>query len=52
MAIDLVPDLGEEIIRNLIETNEGITRTRKAILEKDKKILELELQIKELKNGS
>ncbi|HJX49890.1 MAG TPA: hypothetical protein VJ438_00335 [Candidatus Nanoarchaeia archaeon] len=53
MAIDLIPDTGEEIIREMKELNVRLKLIKEMIEEKDKRILELEEKLKKSeKNGS
>ncbi|MDP3026348.1 MAG: hypothetical protein Q8N63_01470 [Nanoarchaeota archaeon] len=53
MAIDLTPDIGEEIIREMKELNAYLEIAKKKEDERDKKILELEEKLKEFnQNGS
>ena len=51
MDIEIIPDIEEEIIRKLQETYNGIINLKKELAEKDKKILELEEQLKKLQEA-
>ena len=46
MAIEIFPDLGEEIIERLKELNLDLDRIKERFAEKDKRISELEAKLK------
>lgn len=53
MAIDLIPNIGEEIIREMNELNVRLKLIKEMMEEKDKRILELEEKLKKFnQNGS
>lgn len=53
MAIDLIPDIGEEIIREMKELSVKLKGIKEKMDAKDKRILELEEKLKKYeKNGS
>ena len=52
MAIEIVPDIGAEVIQKLEIVLNKIENMKKELIEKDKRIQELEVKLKKYENGS